>query len=449
MAKFVKAQSGLLYNENFAEHSLLWSLTPNIPLNVEFTENGLRMIHNKEYTIYSINEPDTDDFSCICHFDHIPYNTNDIVGVLVMADSENYVEAQSYIDNKKSGYNSLVTMKDYVTEQIKEQLDVLATDYVRYTIQEEENVNEETKKSIEEEITTNNDDSNKNEESYSYKQEESSSSTFVDVIYHYVKISKTNGNLYTFYASEDGYSWIEFGNASFKDAGRIGFFTYGTNNQDMIDNSHFYIKNFCFYSDKYLVITGLKDGQTFELKNDNHILCTSFSQIVNQKNNIAVIDTTTLPMPITNGKILLKDADGQVIVDNSFDFLVGGDRYSFSYDIHVCINNKEINKDDLIDLGVFYTNNQTARLYIYNDEEYEIKNLKVKIIAYSEYYGGSEPIEISVYHPDQITTEFKKEIIIDSIMPSEGKSILVRLSKKIFQPNYKSANDFRFKIIIE
>ena len=66
-------------------------------------------------------------------------------------------------------------------------------------------------------------------------------------VYKYIKINKVKYK-YVFYASADSYNWIEVGNVKFANSGVIGFFIYGTKDQDLINNSHCYFNDFALWT---------------------------------------------------------------------------------------------------------------------------------------------------------------------------------------------------------
>ena len=115
------------------------------------------------------------------------------------------------------------------------------------------------------------------------------------------------------------------------------------------------------------------------------------------------------------------------------------------------INNIEIDQTKVYDLGTFYRNSDFIKVDIYNNEDFTINNLNIKVIKYSEYYEGEEEIYISLYDESQNidTLEYKKQLKIDSISPSEGKAFFMRLVEKPVQNFYNTANSFRFKILVE
>ena len=120
-------------------------------------------------------------------------------------------------------------------------------------------------------------------------------------------------------------------------------------------------------------------------------------------------------------------------------------------DIRLYIDNQEIDPLQLHDLGKFYRGSYFIKLDLRNNEDYILNNIKVKVIKYSEYYGGEEEVAVALYDENHNKNELKysKEVIIDSIAPSEGRGIYIKLTDKPIQDFYMTANSYRFKIIIE
>ena len=153
-------------------------------------------------------------------------------------------------------------------------------------------------------------------------------------------------------------------------------------------------------------------------------------------------------MPFENIRLVILQ-NKEIIYEYEIPELIGGDKYSYWYDIKVCIDNQELNQEELFDLGTFYHHEQTIRVDIYNQEEYELENLKVSVTSYSPYYDGNETIGVSLYDENEENYSFSDVVTIPNIQPTEGKSILIKLTDKIMQNFYKKAGAYRFKINIE
>lgn len=466
MANLIKTEHGLLFYDDFKEHTLMWTLSPSLANCISFTGKGLRMHHNKRYCTYTIPEPEVDEYSCIVNIDHIPYNTADIAGVIVISSNKEYAECQTYMAFGPSEINNSIQYEDDLNLHIHNFL--RDNNYVQWTENDEEIP-----------IIPGSVEAGGSGGSSSIPPPGITPPTgpFVDTTYHYIKMTKTKYK-YIFYASPDGFDWIEVGNVKFASAGVIGFFIYASDNEDLIsprvedvilsdgtigsnviDNSHCYIKDFAIYTSKYLTFYNISRDYEFEiLDKDCKVIARTdlFNNqyLVYRTNKETILNTTMLPTPIVNSRIRIYDKDDYDKTIMEFDLgekVYGGDKFSLERDIKIFINNIEIDQTKVYDLGTFYRNSDFIKVDIYNNEDFTINNLNIKVIKYSEYYEGEEEIYISLYDESQNidTLEYKKQLKIDSISPSEGKAFFMRLVEKPVQNFYNTANSFRFKILVE
>ena len=426
MPKINKTQSGLLLYEDFKQSSLIWTPSPNNYDDISFGKNGLRIKHSDLYKTITLEEPEG-NFSFMCKINHKPIDADDIGGVIIMSNDTFYAECQSYIATKPSYITNASQMEQQIMDFINKFLDK----YVEYSIEDDDGIYPKD-----------------TSETTSSESGSSSSgdSGFVDVMYPYIKFTKLNTR-YTFLASTDCKNWIEIGNTDLPDSNRIGFFLYSFE-KDTTD-SNFYVEYAVLYNNNYVIIDNIKENQDIELRTEDRTLIYDMSsKSVVRKNNKIFIDTTLLKMPFYNVKLIILQ-NKNIIYEYDIPELIGGDKYSYWYDIKVCIDNQELNQEELFDLGTFYHHDQTIRIDIYNQEEYELENLKVSITSYSPYYDGNETIGVSLYDENEENYSFSDSVIIPNIQPTEGKSILVKLTDKIIQNFYKKAGAYRFKINIE
>lgn len=426
MPKLNKTESGLLLYEDFKQSSLIWTPSPNNYNDIEFGENGLRIRHSELYKTITLEEP-KGNFSFMCKINHKPIDADDIGGVIIMSNDTFYAECQSYVATKPS----YITNSNQTENQIINFINQFLDKYVEYTIEDDTGIYPST---------TGSNSGNSNTSSGM------SSSNFVDTMYPYIKFTKLNTR-YTFWASVDCVNWIEVGNTDLPDSNRIGFFLYSFEKD--ITNSNFYIEYAVLYNNNYVIIDNIKENQDIELRtHDGALICDMNSSKVIRRNNQIFIDTTLLKMPFNNVRLIVLQ-NKNIIYNYKIPELIGGDKYSYWYDIKVCIDNQELNQEELFDLGTFYHHDQTIRIDIYNQEDYELINLKVNITSYSPYYDGNETIGISLYDENEENYSFSDFVIIPSIRPTEGKSVLIKLTNKIIQNFYKKAGAYRFKINIE
>ena len=449
MSKINKTNSGLLFFDDFSEKTLMWTQSPSDINCMSFGDSGLQILHNNSYVTYTIIEPELDEYSCVVHLDHIPFNETDIAGVIVMSTAKDYAECQSYIAYEPSEIiNREIPTTDEINTMINDILNNKLDNFVEYTIDNDEVNTIDNKTNT---IATVSEDGKVTTIS-------TKSETFVDKLYKYIKFTKEKTK-YRFLASTDGLTWIEVGNTTFNDAGVIGFFIHSTEEQEVIDNSHCYFHTFAIYNSKYIVLDGIQDNHEFEIYDgDGNIHVRSddikYTPLINRLNKKCVINTTTMPTPIKNAQLRIFPHDNYSTTISSFSLgedVYGGDMFTIERDIKLYINNQEIDPFKLHDLGTFYRDSYFVKLDLYNNEDYILNNIKVKVIKYSEYYGGEEEIAVALYDENHIESEliYTKEVIIDSIAPSEGRSVYIKLIDKPIQDFYMTANSYRFKIMIE
>lgn len=426
MPKLNKTESGLLLYEDFKQSSLIWTPSPNNYQDIEFGEDGLRIRHSDLYKTITLEEPEG-NFSFMCKINHKPIDADDIGGVIIMSNDTFYAECQSYVATKPS----YITNANQTEDQIIDFINQFLEKYVEYSIEDDDGIYPS--------ISTSNSGSTSSSSG-------SNSSSFVDVMYPYIKFTKLNSR-YTFWASTDCVNWIEVGNTELADSNRVGFFLYSFEKD--ITNSNFYVEYAVLYNNNYVIIDNIKENQDIELRTqDGALIYDMNSNPVKRKNNQILIDTTLLKMPFKNIRLVILQ-NKKIICEYEIPELIGGDKYSYWYDIKVCIDNQELNQEELFDLGTFYHHEQTIRIDIYNQEEYELENLKVSVTSYSPYYDGNETIGVSLYDENEENYSFSDVVTIPNIQPTEGKSILIKLTDKIMQNFYKKAGAYRFKINIE
>lgn len=426
MPKLNKTESGLLLYEDFKQSSLIWTPSPNNYQDIEFGEDGLRIRHSDLYKTITLEEPEG-NFSFMCKINHKPIDADDIGGVIIMSNDTFYAECQSYVATKPS----YITNANQTEDQIIDFINKFLEKYVEYSIEDDEGIYPST--------STSNSGSTSSSGG-------SNSSSFVDVMYPYIKFTKLNSR-YTFWASTDCVNWIEVGNTELADSNRVGFFLYSFEKDTT--NSNFYVEYAVLYNNNYVIIDNIKENQDIELRTqDGALIYDMNSNPVKRKNNQIFIDTTLLKMPFENIRLVVLQ-NKKIIYEYEIPELIGGDKYSYWYDIKVCIDNHELNQEELFDLGTFYHHEQTIRVDIYNQEEYELENLKISVTSYSPYYDGNETIGVSLYDENEENYSFSDVVTIPNIQPTEGKSILIKLTDKIMQNFYKKAGAYRFKINIE
>lgn len=449
MSKLNKTISGLLFYDDFSERTLMWQLSPSDADCIRFGDKGLQILHNRRYVTFTIPEPDLDEYSCIVELEHLPFNFDDTAGIIVLSSTKEYAECQTFLATGPSEIVNSNTLKDDIRELMSQVLDESLNDtFVTYS--SDDGVNAVTSRT-----SVGSSGSNSNEAAGKFK----------DTVYRYIKFTKQK-HKYMFWASEDSIKWIEVGNVKFDDSGVIGFFLYGTNNQKMIDNSHCYFKNFALYNGRYITIDGITRKYEFEIFDESGITVLrtddiAYYGIMSRSNTRTVINTVNMPMPLKNGKLRVfkkvDDKEETMDVFNLGETTYGGDGFTFERNLKIFIDQHEVISSELFDLGTFFRGNYYIKVDIMNCEDYVVDDIKVRVIKYSEYYDGESDVMIALH--DRYTNdadleykdlEYKKELIIPEIEPSESKSIYIKLiDEDMNQGLYSVANDYRFKIMID
>lgn len=444
MSKLNKTSSGLIFKDDFTEKTLMWTLSPSDANNVFFGDNGLQMKHNKRYVTYTIVEPSVDEYSCIVELDHIPANYDDIAGVLVMSTVKDYAECQTFLATGPSELINSEQVNIDIENMIK---DAIADNVVTYNIIDSNST-----------INSNNNTQAPNSYTHIHGTSVDTDAPFVDKIYRYIKFTK-NKYKYMFWASEDGNEWIEIGNVKFDNSGVIGFFIYGTKDKEILDNSHCFFKSFVLYNSKYITFEGIDRKYEVEIFDENGNIImrtddTKYMYSINRSNKQILFNSTSTSLPIKNGilRIFPKNNYEQTISQfNLGDEVYGGDGFTLERDIRLFIDKTELKATELYDLGTFYRGSYFVKIDVHNNEDYILHDVTLKVLKYSEYYGGEEEIALALHLEGKSESElvYSKRVVIPEIKPSESKSVFMKLMDKPSQALFDTGNDYRFKILIE
>ena len=444
MATLNKTASGLLYYDDFHEQSLIWTLSPSNANNLAFGADGLQMRHNSRYVAYTIAEPSADEYSCIVHLDHKPVSHDDFAGILLMCTPQEYAECQSYMATGPSELVNGETFKVDIQNMVNDILQ--GTQSVRWYPEgttadgSEPEISDEANRLPGGTITD--------------------PLTFIDVKYNWIKFIKMNRK-YMFWASVDGYTWIEIGSVLFDSPCHIGFFIYGTDDENILKNSHCIFKSIAIYNGRHIALRGIDKTYDCEIIDaNNRVVCRTddiaHAYMISRAGKEILVNTLASPMPVVGGKLRIyprRSYDNTLMTFDLGEYVYGGDVFSLERNIKLFIDNQEISTLDMYNLGDFCTGNYYIRVDVYNAEDYVLSDVKIKVLQYSEYYDGEEAIGIAktpfgeqLPPPDLV---YDKEVVFESIEPTQGRSFFMKLMDVPTQDFYAVAHSHRFKIIVE
>ena len=459
MATLIKEHEGLIYDERFNENSLIWSLTPSNIDCLRFNPDGLHIIHNDHYVSYTMKEL-LDTYCLVTQLDHVPLTEEDIGGIIILSDNNTYAECQTYLAQAPSTI-------DNDGKNVSPGYDLSAR-YTRYSFDDEDESDESDSSSSSDATTVIN-----------------PTTGFKDIVYQYLKMIKYSNSshkpTYQFFASPNGYDWIEVGNVDYDNNNNsIGFFLYATNDEDLMRDGKFLVNYFYIYENKYLTLNGINYLQDFEIyePNLNKILMRSDTtpgkNYVNRYKNRAIIDTTGLVLPMNNAELRIYPKNHYEETISRFtlsNLTFGGDIFSITYDIQLRIDNEIVNNGIDYELGDLFNNKYRRNVVVYNNEDFEFRDIKVSIKAFSEYFSGEEVVQIAFYDHRYLLEanphdqddkylngdfyslyneiEFSDSLTISSLPPHSGVELIIKLSERPKQEFYSVANKYKFKLLIE
>ncbi len=448
MSNLNKVNNGLLFEDDFTERTLMWTISPSdSALQFSFNENGLAIKPCNKYLTYTMQEPDIEEYSCIISLTHSPLGKEDIAGVLLLGTNKEYIECQSYLSMVPSELSNPQTLDSYMEQTMSKLIvDKLGDTFVTYS----ENDNEPNLNDSISTGTTINPDTEPTDEELIEK----------NVKYNYIKFSKVLDR-YTFHVSIDSYNWIEIGSCKLANGGAIGFFYYSTSNENIIDRSKFMAHNIILYSSKYITIRGI-DTSVYEVeiydRNKSILLRTDNKSYYNTFaicNNELVLNTTTMPIPIEDAKLRIYKTGNydNTIKEYELGNIYGGDIFTLDKNIGIYIDNIKLNQSEIYDIGSFYRGNHYIVITLKNEEDFRLTNINVKILKYSEYYSGEQYVYIAqLKETDTVSfkdLKYSKSITIDALRESETVNIALKLLDEPRNEAYRVAQDYRFKIIID
>ena len=448
MATLVKEDHGLIYEEYFHESPRYWALTPSNVDCLRFEEDGLHILHNSKYVSYTLKEPE-EPYCLLMKLTHKPIDEEDIAGLLVFSDTNNYAECQTYLASAPStiGNNG---------ENVSASYD-LSGKYVRYSFDDDdEGESDDTDSPSSADTVVN------------------PTNGFIDLVYKYIRMIKYNnkiGHTYQFFASVDGQTWIEVGNTDYDQNNSIGFFLYATKNANTLIHGNCIIHAFYIYKQSDIVIDGISDLYSFEIIDranphdplERRVIVRSDDPgevVITQAGNRAIINTNKLNLPLTNAIVRIYPRGDKIhnypntiaeyeLPNKTF----GGDKFKITYDIKLIIDNEEVEPGTTFDLGTLFTKSFKKNIVVYNNENFDLTNLSVSIVAFSEYYCGEDVVELSIYNgnnegDNQYLYNWSQEVMLGMIPAHQGIELIMKLSD-VPKRAFYAANPYRFKLVIK
>lgn len=237
----------------------------------------------------------------------------------------------------------------------------------------------------------------------------------------------------------NGSKWTDYGNTRLIDANKIGFYLGSGTSVDPIK-----IFNCSMYKANHITFKGLDNMHKLRIFNTNDVELTD-KFVIRKFDRMVVIDGTNTLFPINNFRVKIFDSNNQIVYQNDFNDVCGGDNYEFSYNISMTVNDKPMNSDEF-DLGVI-SEHTVYSLKITNNEDYKLENKKLKIEAYNPYNQGYKAVNIARIRAGAIYDDFEKEKVGINIEPHETRDFAMRIARE--DQSLLLGESFKFKITFE
>jgi hypothetical protein len=267
-----------------------------------------------------------------------------------------------------------------------------------------------------------------------FNEEETSS------VYQYVKVC-AESDVYTFYASVDGVTWILVGNSHMYDANRIGFFIDGVQ-EDISDFLR--VKDVEFYKSNILTIGNTPAGATASILNTDGQDVIVGKNCVSNSNGKTFIDLTTVVLPVRNATIVLKDETGAELSRMTSVDIYGGDIFEHEYNVVFSIADKEVTNSNVFDLGNVSGLETIIPMTVTNKEINVLTGIVMTISAVS-YYKGGDNVTIAANGSDF----YSKSITLPDLEPNEPFGLNIKINRDFSEYNTVATDSYRFKIILQ
>ena len=98
-----KVSNGILFEDDFKKHNLLWTITPLDSTRYEYTDFGVVLKHGDGRVIMSMPSPyNYNEYTIEAEFDHAPTILSDVGGMVFMSTTDDSIECQSYFNHLSS-----------------------------------------------------------------------------------------------------------------------------------------------------------------------------------------------------------------------------------------------------------------------------------------------------------------------------------------------------------
>lgn len=101
-----KVSEGLLFEDNFEKHNLIWTITPIDNTRYQYLGNGVKLKHGDGRVVMSMPSPyNYSEYAIEVEFEHTPVTLSDVGGLVFMSTTDDSIECQSYFNHLSANTN--------------------------------------------------------------------------------------------------------------------------------------------------------------------------------------------------------------------------------------------------------------------------------------------------------------------------------------------------------
>jgi len=260
-------------------------------------------------------------------------------------------------------------------------------------------------------------------------------------LFRYIKLCVEKG-VHTFCISRDGLTWVNAGNSEMNDANEVGFFIDGVQTyvSDMLR-----VLGVSFYKSNLLSVNNVPSDATVRIYDQNGVNVLANQDAVKNSNGKALVDLTTVLLPLTSARLSVVGADGIEIGGLEDVTLCGGDVYDYAYNVEVLIAEQAVLNANIFDLGRVTGKETVLPVTIISREAEPLRGIALSVAPVS-YYRGGDQVTLA-FASDTPTYQTKLEL--PDLLPNVSYDFLIKIDRDITQFGPAFADSYRFKIILE
>lgn len=249
------------------------------------------------------------------------------------------------------------------------------------------------------------------------------------------------GDLWEGYGTDDnGVTWELIG-VSYLSAPKVGLVLHG--NQE-VDVDTLDVKRVRMYRDTNIQVGNLMPGMKVQLLNSAGAVIRE--EICKPDADHVKLDVSTLTLPHV-GKVRVYDHTGGLLEESTqMSDMWGGDIWWYGVKLDVEIDGSMLRQDREYQMGNMESGVIEKKIWIVNNNDIPLYNIRVSIQSYSEYFGWQwADIAKDVYNQPG---SYQDMVFLGTIVEKDRVPLWVKITRQPEQ-QLASLNDYKFRLLIE